>query len=309
MKKHPVIGILLVAVILGGAVVGMTALAQGGPAGSEMPAVPISTPVALRTPLPAVTEVTDQTTPQPGSKQSLILTSTPGPPPDWQPAPGEEHKVPPTKALSPAQVAKLPPPPGTPAARLKFPVEYGRFRILPPGSVPRPLMGPPLPKGALKVVRSDIEGGKTEEACRRFALFADVKYVPAGWQFQGCDATILVWDDGKTTNGIYVASYWQPGYFPITIGRLLLTPGEIVDLVADVDTTGLAMTLSEVRGVPIVITHPAPGVAIQGPMEVDFVIDDQLIHIEGTGIEVEQLIRVTESFIAQVQAQDRGGKP
>jgi len=296
MKSRPVIGILLVTLILGGTVVGMTALAQGGSAGPEILATP-------RTPAPAVTEVTEQTTPRPGSKQSLILTSTPGLPPDWEPAPGEENKIPPTrpaKALSPIQVAKLPPPPGTPAACLKLPIEYGRLRILPSGSVPRPLVGPPPPKPGLKVVSADVKGGTTEKECCKFDLFVDAKYILAGWQFQECNATMFLWDDGEITNSIYVASYGQPGYFPISIGWLSLFPGEMVDIVADADGADFALTLREVQGVPVAITHPAPGVVIEGTVEIDFVIDDRLVHIAGTGIEVEQLIQVTEFFIAQV---------
>jgi len=164
------------------------------------------------------------------------------------------------------------------------------------------------PKPGLKSIRTDIiEGGATKEECQQFGLYVDVE--PAGWQFQGCDATMLVWDDGETTNIVYVASYRQSGYSPIGIGQVLLAPGEVVDLVADADATGFAMTLSEVRGVPVVITHPAPGVVIEGPMEIDFVINDRLVHIGGIGIEVEQLIKVAESFIAKVQARDLGGKP
>ena len=303
MKSRPVIGILLVTLILGGTVVGMTALAQGGSAGPEILATP-------RTPAPAVTEVIPQTTPLPGSKRSILLTGTPDPS-GWTPQPDEAYKVWPTrpaKALSPVQMAKLPPPPGTPAARLKLPYEYGRFRILPSGGVPRPFMELLPPKPGLKSIRTDIiEGGATKEECQQFGLYVDVE--PAGWQFQGCDATMLVWDDGETTNIVYVASYRQSGYSPIGIGQVLLAPGEVVDLVADADATGFAMTLSEVRGVPVVITHPAPGVVIEGPMEIDFVINDRLVHIGGIGIEVEQLIKVAESFIAKVQARDLGGKP
>jgi len=264
------------------------------------PAVPTGTPVTLRTPAPAVTEVIQQTIPP--WRRSILLTGTPDPA-EFTPQPDEAHKVRPTRpaqALSPIQVAKLPPPPGTPAACLKLPIEYGRFRILPSGGVPQPCMGPPPPKPGLKAIRTDIEGGATKEECRKFDLFVDVEHLPAGWQFEGCSATMLVWDDGETTNIICVASYRQPDYPAIGIGQVLLAPGEVVDIVAD-DGTDFALTLSEVRGVPVAITHPAPGVVIEGGMEIEFVIGDRLVHIGGTGIEVQQLIRVAEAFIAQIQ--------
>ena len=43
-------------------------------------------------------------------------------------------KIAPVKALKPSELTKIPP--GTPVADLTLPVEYGRFRIVPQGSVP-----------------------------------------------------------------------------------------------------------------------------------------------------------------------------
>jgi hypothetical protein len=68
-----------------------------------------------------------------------------------------------------------------------------------------------------------------------------------------------------------------------------------------------AMTLTEMQGVPVVIEHVAPGMAVQGSSDVYFIVNDRATTIEGVGIEIGQLIKIAESIIAQ--SRNRGGRP
>lgn len=212
-------------------------------------------------------------------------------------------KIPPTKALQAAQIANLPAPVGTAVTRASLPRAHGRLRILPSDSGgSESWKGIPLGPGR-SITKAYAESTSKVETCRTSGLFVEPKYLPAGWQFQGCYMERSLLDNGETIDAAYSASYWQPGYFPIAMHRLLLRPDVVVDLVNPADT--FALTLGDSRGVPIVIRHAAPGIAIQGPFEVYFVTNDRLTTVEGAGIEVGQLIRIAESIITEIQ----GGRP
>ena len=200
------------------------------------------------------------------------------------------EKVPPIKALE-EWTPKTPP--GTVVPDLTSPLDYGRFRILPPGSVPVPLSIPSPPPG-VEQVNVDVRESDTLHEFRDHDLFVEPPYIPAGWELTGADAETVIWNDGSQTDSMFGVTYQRPGYFYIDIKRFLMAPDGKVELVADMPPLEPGVTLSEVRGVPVVYRYP-------GPLQVYFVTDNVLTFIESATIDFDELIKIADGLIAQAQ--------
>lgn len=205
---------------------------------------------------------------------------------------GEPAKVGvPSKALQGNQITHIPQ--GTPVAGLTLPVEYGSIRLLAPGSVPSPRQGVPSPPG-LTAVRTEEHNGVSVDACDALGLSVHPGYLPNGWWLAGCAGETVVWDDGESTDVIYNAYYQREGYYPIGVSRELLVRGEVVDVVTDAQN--FAWSLGTVAGGPAVIRYKAPGSDLNGPFEVYFVRGGTLTIVSGTGIEIDELLRIADSI-------------
>lgn len=216
--------------------------------------------------------------------------------------PHEETYIPPEKALKPSELTKVPP--GTPVAGLALPMDYGRFHILPPGSAPNVYApGPALPPG-LEKAGMDIDTSDTLDDFRDHELFIEPPYIPAGWGLTWAHAEAVIWDDGSRTDSMFGLQYDRPQYFYIRISRFLLAPDAQVELVAH-RTEGdirFAYTLSEIRSVPIVYQHQDPsGQHVQALLQVHFVVDDVVTFIESVAIDFDELIKIADPLIAEMQ--------
>jgi hypothetical protein len=203
----------------------------------------------------------------------------------------DEVKIPPVNALKPSELTKIPP--GTPVADLTLPVDYGPFRILPQGSVPVPLSIPSPPPGVEQLDVDVRESGSLEDF-RDHDLFFEPPYIPAGWELTGAHAETVIWDDGSRWDTKFALEYQRPGYFYIDIVRFLIAPDSKVQRVGHTPGSGLAYTLSEIRGVPALFQH-------QAPLQVYFVSDGLLTFIESVAIDFDELIRIADALIAQTQ--------
>ena len=203
---------------------------------------------------------------------------------------GDEEKVPPIKALE-EWTPKTPP--GTVVPHLTSPLDYGRFRILPAGSVPVPLSIPSPPPG-VEQLDVDVRESDTLDEFRDHDLFFEPPYIPAGGELTGADAETVIWDDGSRWDTKFALGYQRPGYFYIDIKRFLIAPDSKVELVADMPPLEPGVTLSEVRGVPVVYRYP-------GPLQVYFVSDNVLTFIESATIDFDELIKIADALIAQAQ--------
>lgn len=215
--------------------------------------------------------------------------------------PPEEIYIPPEKALKPSELTKIPA--GTPVAELAKPVDYGRFHILPPGSAPGVYApSPPSPPG-LKRAGEEINTSDTLDDLRDHELFIEPPYIPAGWKLTGAQAEAVIWDDGSRWGTAFSLQYDRPEYFGITIARFLIDPDGQVELVAHraEGKIRFAYTLSQIRGVPVVYQHQAPGERIQALLQVHFVTDNVVTFIEGVAIDFDELIKIADAMIAQMQ--------
>jgi hypothetical protein len=55
-----------------------------------------------------------------------------------------------------------------------------------------------------------------------------------------------------------------------------------------------ALILNEIRGVPVVFAY-------QGSLQVHFVVGDMLTRVEGVAIQFDELIRIADGLIGQMQ--------
>jgi hypothetical protein len=208
-----------------------------------------------------------------------------------------EVEVPPSEALKPSEITKIPP--GTPVADLNLPLDYGRFRILPPGSVPDQC-GVPQPPDA-EQARVDIEESDTLDAFRDHDLFFEPPYIPDGWELTEAHAETVIWDDGSQTGSMLGLSYERPGYFYIRIIRAPRAPTCQIERVAHTPESQHAFTLGEIRAVPVVFQHQAAGEPIQALLQVSFVMDNVLTGIESVAIDFDELIKIADGLIAESQ--------
>jgi hypothetical protein len=203
---------------------------------------------------------------------------------------GDQEKIPPLKALE-EWTPKTPP--GTVVPDLTSPLDYGRFRILPPGSVPVPLSIPSPPPG-VEQLDVDVRESDRLEDFRDHDLFFEPPYIPAGWELTGAGAETVIWNDGSHTDSKFALTYQRPGYFYIDIQRFLIAPDSKVQHVGHTPGSGLAYTLGEIRGVPVLFQH-------QAPLQVFFVTDNTLTFIESATIDFDELIKIADGLIAQAQ--------
>ena len=207
-------------------------------------------------------------------------------------------KIAPTEALQPSELTKIPA--GTPVADLTLPIEYGPFRIAPPGSVPVPVPAPSPPSG-LSRVRVDVRESDTLDEFRDHELFIEPPYIPAGWELTEAHAETVIWDDGSYTGSMFALEYQRPGYFYIDIVRFRLAPDAKVQRVGHTPESQEAHTLGEIRGVPVLFNHQAPGERIQAFLQVYFVVDDVLTFIESVAIDFDELIEIADALIAETE--------
>ena len=203
---------------------------------------------------------------------------------------GDEEKIPPNKALEEWTPET---PPGTVVPDLTSPLDYGRFRILPPGSVPVPLSIPTPPSG-VEQVDVDVRGSDSLHDLRGHDLFIEPPYIPAGWELSGAGAETVIWSNGSQTDSTFSLTYQRPAYFYIDIQRFLIAPDSKVQRVGERAGSGFGYTLGEIRGVPVLYYHP-------GPLQVLFVTGNVLTFIESATIDFDELIKIADGLIAQAQ--------
>ncbi len=242
------------------------------------------------------TTVSNSTGPQPAATttSSASVTATPT-------AGTDPTKVPPDDALSPDQIAALPTPTGTVVSPVESPVTWGRFRILPVGSVPGwpPDLSDAYAPGRTQV-RVDMEQGTGEAECSGFRLYVPALNLPPGFRLEGCTQQTIVWDDGSTLTFNYFAGYWVEGRFPFIVSRSLVPPGaqwEVVD-----ETPPVVVSLTTVGSTEVVLRHQQAGAAFQGPFTTFFFSDDVLTEIEAAGVDARDLLAVAEAMIQAVAA-------
>jgi hypothetical protein len=220
-----------------------------------------------------------------------------------------EPEVGPSKALRPSEITQIPA--GTPAVSLTEPIEHGPFRILPAGTAPPgpcdlPVR-PDLTKERVDIRESPTQQERAEgqgpalDKFRDHDLFFEPPYLPVGWELTEAHVETVIWDDGSRTGSMFYLTFSRPDYFPIQIGRVLLAPGCKVEYVEYLPEGRHAYTLGEIRGVPVFYQHQAPGEAIQVDLWVEFVIDDVVARVSSVAIDFDELIRIADALIAQLQ--------
>ena len=209
-----------------------------------------------------------------------------------------EPEIGPSKALRPSEITKIPP--GTPAVNLTAPLDYGPFRILPAGTAPPPPCAP-LPPPGLTQDRVDLQESATLDEFRDHDLFFEPPYLPAGWELTEAHAETIIWDDGSQTGSMFYLSFSRPDYFTIAVGRLLQRPDCKIERVEYLPEGQHAYTLGEIRGVPVLYLHQAPGEAIQADLWVEFVTDGVLTRVSSVAIDFDELIKIADALIAQFQ--------
>ena len=229
----------------------------------------------------------------PGGKEagaeSPTADSSPAPAATTEATPYVETKIPPIKAVQEwtPQV-----PPGTPAARLALPVDYGRFRIVAEG-VPDYIPDPSPPPGLGKVRRVDVGESATLDEFRDHDLFMEPPYIPAGWELTEAHAETVTWDDGSHTDSMFALQYDRPQYFYIRIVRFLIAPEGQVELLAPPPGGQEALTLGEIRGVPVVYEPD--------PLRVHFVVGNVLTQIESPLMHLDELIKIADALIGEME--------
>lgn len=235
---------------------------------------------------------------------------------------GGEPPIGPSSALRPSEITKLPP--GTPAIGLTAPLDYGPFRVLPAGTAPPPPCAP-LPPPGLTQQRVDVRESPTTEELflagfydnekqekgprppadidqfRDHDLFFEPPYMPAGWELTEARAETVIWSDGSQTDSLFNLIFAQPDYFDIYIGRLHQRPDCKTERVEYLPEGQHAYTLGEIRGVPVLYLHQAPGEPIQADLRVEFVIDGVLTGVRSVAIDFDELIMIADALIAQFQ--------
>jgi hypothetical protein len=208
---------------------------------------------------------------------------------------GDDVKIPPVKAVEEWTPYTLP---GTPVAGLPLPVDYGRFHIVAPKTDPGPYAPAPSRPAGVKWVRADVKESATLDEFGENHLFIDPPYIPAGWVLTRVEARSAIWDDGSHTDGTFSLQYERPEYFPITIKRLLVAPDGRIRLVANPEAD-VTYTLGEIRGVPVVYDRD--------PLTIHFVQASLLTQIEAPLLHLDELIKIADALIAQIQGAPHEG--
>jgi len=210
-------------------------------------------------------------------------------------------------------------PPGTPIAGLTEPLDYGPFRIHPAGAEPPPPCGPSVPPGRTQdrvvVTESPTQAelaGYEEKAqrpppypkldqFRDHGLYIEPPRMAVGWEVSEVHAESIFWDDGSRTDSVFYLTFSQPDYFDISIGRRLVDPSCKNEYVEYLPEGGHAYTLGNIRDVPVFYQHQKPGEAIQADLWAEFVVGGVLTRVHGVAIDLDELIKIADTLIAQSQ--------
>lgn len=235
---------------------------------------------------------------------------------------GGQPAIGPNSALRPSEITKIPP--GTPAVGLTAPLDYGPFRILPSDNAPPPpcalLPAPGLAQDTVDVRESptveelalagfydDDKQGKGPrplanlDEFRDHDLFFEPPYMPAGWDLSEARAETVIWSDGSQTDSLFNLIFARPDYFDIYIGRLQQRPDCKTERVEWQPEGQHAYTLGEIRGLPVLYLHQAPGELIQANLRVEFVIDGIHTRIDSVAIDFDELIEIADALIVEFQ--------
>ncbi len=204
-------------------------------------------------------------------------------------SPVEETYIPPIKARE-EWTPKTPP--GTPAAALTLPIEYGRFHIVAPETFPGPYAPFPTPLPGVEAVGRDVKESATLDEFRDHDLFFEPPYIPAGWELTEAHAETVIWDDGSRWDSLFALEYQRPQYFYIRIQRFLVDPDGRVRLVAN-PAAEVLYTLGEIRGVPVVYHRDL--------LQIHFVQGNVLMQIEAPVFDLDELIKIADAMIAEIQ--------
>ena len=201
----------------------------------------------------------------------------------------QETYIPPIKAVE-DWTPKTPP--GTPAAALTLPIDYGRFHIVAPETDPGPYVPFPTPLPGVKKADHDVRESDSLDEFRDHDLFFEPPYIPAGWELTEAHAETVIWSDGSHTDSMFGLAYQRPQYFGIDIKRFLVAPDGRVRLVAN-PAAEVLYTLGEIRGVPV-LYH-------RDPLQIHFVQGTLLTQIEAPVFDLDQLIEIADGLIAQTE--------
>lgn len=203
--------------------------------------------------------------------------------------PPEELYIPPVKAVE-EWTPKTPP--GTPAAALTLPIAYGAFHIVAPETFPGPYAPFPTPPPGVRKAGHDLKLSEPLDELRQHDLFVEPPYIPAGWELTDTQAETVIWDDGTSWDSMFALYYERPEYFYITIKRFLVAQDGRVRLVAN-PAAEVTYTLGEIRDVPV-LYH-------RDPLQIHFVQGEVLTQIEAPVLDLDELIKIADALIAQVQ--------
>jgi hypothetical protein len=208
----------------------------------------------------------------------------------------DEPKISPTSALQPDEIKELPTPTGTVVTAGDVPVEWGRIRVLPTGSVPeQPDLQVLAPDRTQKDVRKD--NGTSEAECEGFDLYAAPTRLPEGFTLTSCAQETIVWDDNSELTFNYYASFYKEGYFPISLYRQITPPNSMREVVLDEDNSRFSLSLVTIAGHEAVVLHHSGEQPIQGPFEVYVFDGDVYTYLEAAGVDANQLIDVAASLL------------
>ena len=104
-----------------------------------------------------------------------------------------------------------------------------------------------------------------------------------------------------------MVNYTKPGEFYLRITRFSIGPDCQYELIDPSRSPGLqhALTLSAIRGVPVVVQHQQPGEKIQAVLQVNYVANDAVTTVEVVAFDLDELMKIADALIAQ----DQGGQP
>ena len=208
--------------------------------------------------------------------------------------PHDPVKAPATRALQPNEITKLPP--GTPVPQDSANVfRRGQFEILPAGSVPQ-VCGVEAPSGA-KQIKVEVSEATDAQKFANHGLYVVPPYVPAGWALTEAHAETVLWSDGSRTDSLFALQYERSGYFPITLTRQVQRTDCPIQLVNYSGDANESYTLSEVKGIPAVVQHQAPGKPSQVELAVRVLEGSTLTIVQGRAIDIDELMQTASALV------------
>jgi len=208
--------------------------------------------------------------------------------------PHDPVKVPATSALQPNQIAKVPL--GTPVPQASANVyRHGRFEILPAGSVPA-VCGVEAPTGA-KQIKVEVSEATDAQKFATHGVYVVPPYVPAGWMLTEAHAETVLWSDGSHTDSLFALQYERSGYFPIIVTRQVQRTDCPIQLVNYSVDANESYTLSELKGIPAVVQHQAPGKPSQVELVVRVFEGPTLTIVQGRAIDIDELMQTASALV------------